>query len=133
MPALARREPELARAAIELIDAASHVYENNAQPEPLASLLTHVARRQFELGDTAAAKKRLESYLDTSEKNTINYSGDYALYLRKQNLERVAAELARGGQWSDSLAALVRFVERADLLRRRSPGRPDPATAARPA
>ncbi len=111
LPALSRREPELARAAMLVLDAASHVYENSGQPEPLTSLLVTMARRQFELGDAADAKKRLESFLEAAEKSTLNYGGDYPLYLRKQNLERVAAELARAGLWSEALTALGRFVD----------------------
>ena len=38
-------------------------------------------------------------------------AGDYPLYLRKQQLERVAAEYARAGLWADALAALGRFVD----------------------
>ena len=111
LPALERQEPELAKAAIEVLDAGAKTLENSGQPEPLGSLLLMLARRQFQLGDVAAGRSRLESYLEASEKSTLNYGGDYPLYLRKQNLERVAAEYARAGLWSDALLALGRFVD----------------------
>jgi len=111
LPALDRQEPELAKAAVEVLDACAKTLESSGQPEPLGSLLLRLARRQLQLGDAAAGRKRLEAYLEASEKSTINYGGDYPLYLRKQNLERVAAEYARAGLWTDALLALGRFVD----------------------
>ena len=70
-----------------------------------------LARRQFQLGDAPGGRKRLEAYLEAMEKNTVRYSGDYPLYLRKQQLERIAAEYARAGLWADALASLARFVD----------------------
>ena len=94
-----------------MLDAGVKGLENSGQPEPLGSLLLMLARRQFQLGDAAGGRKRLEAYLEASEKNTLNYGGDYPLYFRKQQLERVAAEFARAGLWTDALAALGRFVD----------------------
>ena len=111
LAALERPEPELASAAVVVLDAGVKSLENSGQPEPLGSLLLMLARRQFQLGDPAAGRKRLDAYLESSEKSTLNYGGDYPLYLRKQNLERVAAEFARAGLWTDALAALGRFVD----------------------
>ena len=111
LPALEGREPELATAAIDVLDACASSFESSGQPEPLGSLLLLLVRRQFERGDAAGGRKRLEAYLEANEKTTLNYSGDYPLYLRKQSLARVAAELARAGLWTDALAALGRFVD----------------------
>ncbi len=93
------------------MDAGAKAFENSGQPEPLASLMIRLARRQFELGDADGGRKRLEAFVEANEKSGINYGGDYPLYMRKQQLERVAAELARAGLWSDALAALARFVD----------------------
>ena len=71
LPALDRPEPELARAAIEVLDAGVKGFENSGQPEPLGSLLLMLARRQFQLGDAAGGRKRLEAYLEATEKNTL--------------------------------------------------------------
>ena len=111
LPALERPEPELARAALDSLDSSVKGFESSGQPEPLATLLLVLARRQFQLGDSAGAGKRLEAHLEAMEKNTVRYSGDYPLYLRKQQLERVAAEYARAGAWAQALAALARFVD----------------------
>ena len=111
IPALDRPQPEVASAAIDVLDAAVKGMESASQPDPLASLLLMLARRQFQLADTAGGRKRLDAYLEAMEKNTIRYGGDYPLYLRKQQLERVAAELVRAGLWAEALEALGRFVD----------------------
>ncbi|MFI5456257.1 MAG: DUF1583 domain-containing protein [Isosphaerales bacterium] len=109
LPALDR--PELAAPALEILDSSIKGFESTGQPEPLGTLLVILARHQFKLGDAAGGRKRLDAYLEAMEKNTIRYGGDYLLYLRKQQLQRVAAELARAGLWTDALAALGRFVD----------------------
>ena len=111
LPALDRAEPELAKAALEIIDVSVKGFESSGRPEPLGTLLLVLARRQFQLGDAAGAGKRLEAYLEAQEKTTLRYGGDYPVYLRKQQLERVAAEFARAGAWTEALAALARFVD----------------------
>ena len=50
IPALDRPQPELATAAIGLLDSAAKGMETANQPEPLASLLLILARRQFRAG-----------------------------------------------------------------------------------
>ena len=45
LPALERQEPELAKAAIEVLDAGAKTLENSGQPEPLGSLLLMLAHR----------------------------------------------------------------------------------------
>ena len=111
IPALYRPQAELASAAIGILDSAVKGMETPNQPEPLASLLLILARRQFQLGDAAGGRKRLDAYLAAMEKSTIRYGGDYPLFLRKQQLQRVAAELVRAGLWSDALETLGRFVD----------------------
>jgi hypothetical protein len=98
---------------MEVLDACTKGLENtnNVQGEPLASLLVMMARRQFQLGDAAGGRKRLDAYLEVADKNTTRYAGDYPLYLRKQQLQRVAGEFVRAGLWSDALAALARYVD----------------------
>ncbi len=80
-------------------------------PEPLASLLLIVARRQFQLGENSAGRKQLEAYLESAEKSSVRYAGDYVMYVRKQQLERVAGEYARAGLWADAMATLGRFLD----------------------
>ena len=95
IPGLFRPEAELAAVAIGVVDSAAKGMETANQPEPLASLLLILARRQFELGDAAGGRKRLDAYLAAMDKSTIRSAGDYPLLLRKQQLHRVAAELVR--------------------------------------
>ncbi len=111
LPALGRHEPALAGAALDVLDTCVKGLETSGQPEPLGTLLLVLARRQFQLGDAPGGRKRLEAYLEAMEKNTVRYAGDYPLYLRKQQLERIAAEYARAGLWTDALASLARFVD----------------------
>ena len=111
LPALVHRDPEVAKAAVGVLDAAAKGLETAGQPEPLGSLLVLLARTEFQLGDAAGGRKRLEAYLESTEKSAVRYAGDYPLYLRKQQLERVAAEFARAGLWRDALAALGRFLD----------------------
>ncbi len=111
MPALDRPRPEVSKAAMDVLDGCAKGLESNYQPEPLATLLVLLARRQFEAGDIAGARKRLESYMEAMEKNASRYSGDYSLMIRKQHLERVASEYARAGLWTDALTALGRFAD----------------------
>jgi len=111
IPALDRPQPEVAAAAMRALDASTKAFENAVQPEPLASILLLLARRQFKKGDAADGRNRLDAYLETMERNTTRYSGDYSIYVRKQQYERVAAEFARAGLWTDALAALARFVD----------------------
>ena len=111
IPALDRPQPEVAAAAMGALDSCTKAFENSVQPEPLASILLILARRQFKKGDDTGGRKRLDAYLDAMDRNTIRYSGDYPVYLRKQQFERVAAEFARAGLWTDALAALARFVD----------------------
>jgi hypothetical protein len=111
IPALEDGRPEVGAAAMGALDACTKAFENAVQPEPLASLLLLLARRQFQKGDAASGRKRLDAYLEANERNTIRYGGDYPLYLRKQQLQRVAAEFARAGLWTDALTNLGRFVD----------------------
>jgi predicted Zn-dependent protease len=111
IPALEHRAPDVAKAAVLVLDACSKGLETTGQPEPVSSLLLLLARRQFQLDDQAGARKHLEAYLESAEKNTIRYGGDYVLYVRKQQLERVADEYARAGLWADAMASLGRFLD----------------------
>ncbi len=112
LPALERPQPELAAAALDVLDACAKGFESSYEPEPLATLLILLARRQFQLGDAPGGRKRLDAYIETMEKNASRYGGgDYPVLLRKQQYQRVASEYARAGLWPDSLAALGRFVD----------------------
>ena len=51
LPALDRSEPELAKAALEILDVSVRGFESSGRPEPLGTLLLVLARRQFQLGD----------------------------------------------------------------------------------
>ncbi len=103
--------PEVAKAASRLLGSCTKGLETSGGPEPLASLLLMLARRQFQLGEAAAGRKQLEAYLESAEKSSVRYAGDYVMYVRKQQLERVAGEYARAGLWADAMATLGRFLD----------------------
>ena len=111
IPALEHRAPEVAKAALSLLDSCTKGLDTSGGPEPLASLLLMLARRQFQLGENAAGRKQLEAYLESAEKSSVRYAGDYVMYVRKQQLERVAGEYARAGLWADAMASLGRFLD----------------------
>ncbi|MGP0063330.1 MAG: DUF1583 domain-containing protein [Isosphaeraceae bacterium] len=112
LPALGRPQPELATAALDVLDGCAKGFESANQPEPLGTLLILLARRQFQLGDAPGGRKRLDAYIETMEKNASRYGGgDTPILLRKQQFQRVASEYARAGLWADALAALGRFVD----------------------
>jgi tetratricopeptide (TPR) repeat protein len=111
IPALDRPQPEVAAAALEALAASIKSFESSTLGEPLGSILLLLARRQFKKGDHDGGRKRLDAFLEAMERNTVRYGGDYGVYVRKQQLQRVAAEFARAGLWTDALAALGRFVD----------------------
>ncbi len=53
----------------------------------------------------------MQNYQNVLMRSMGNYGGDYGLYVRKQNLQKVAAEYARAGQWSDALDVLGQLVD----------------------
>ena len=63
------------------------------------------------LAKQAAGRKQLEAYLESAEKSSVRYAGDYVMYVRKQQLERVAGEYARAGLWADAMSTLGRFLD----------------------
>lgn len=111
LPAIDRRQAEISKEALAVLDGCTRGFETNYQPEPLGSLLILLARRQSELGDTAGVRKRLDAYTEAMEKNASRYSGDYSLFVRRQYLQRVASEFARESLWSDALTALGRYAD----------------------
>ena len=112
LPALKWPQPEVASVATEVLASCAKGFEGSAQPEPLATLLLLLARRQFQLGDAPGARQRLEAYIETMEKNASRYGGgDHPVLLRKQQFQRVASEYARAGLWRDALAVLGKFVD----------------------
>ncbi len=110
LPALEGSDSKVAKAALDVLDSCAKGLDSTGQSEPVASLLLLLARRQFSTGDESGGRKRLETYLEATEKNTVRYAGDYSLYVRKQNLERVAGEYAQAGLWADALLTLGRFL-----------------------
>ncbi len=55
LPALERPQPELARAAVDVLDGCVKGFESGYQPEPIGTILVLLARRQLQLGDVAGA------------------------------------------------------------------------------
>lgn len=109
LPAMAR--PATANASLSLLDLCLKPLQTPTVIEPAASLVMVMARRQFELGDTDGGRKRLNEYTELNDRNGTRYAGDYPLFLRKRVLQRVAAELARFGRWTEVLDTLGRFAD----------------------
>ncbi len=109
LPALER--PETRDVALAVLDACVKSHEGTEPPESVKSLLLVMARRQFQAGDVAGGRKRLEQYLEAGDRSNVRYAGDYPLYLRKQALRTIAAEYAHAGLWAEVLQALGDFVD----------------------
>jgi len=110
LPALDRDATR--KAALGVLEPAVRGFEGPNAREPLGSLLLILARNEFRSGDSSAGRKRLGEYLDVMERSMAQYyGGDYALYQRKVQLQRVANEFARAGLWTDALEWLGRFVD----------------------
>lgn len=111
LPALDR--PESRRAALEVMEiGAKGLVGGDPDESPAGPIMLTIARQFFAAGDPDAARKRLDAYVETLERDSgVNYGGDYALYMRKNNLKSVAGEYARVGDWAGGLEQLGRFLD----------------------
>ncbi len=109
LPALGHPDPDVATAALEVLDLCIPGYTD--KPEPLGTLSILMARRQFELMRPALGRKRLEKYLVSAERIAVRSSGDAYVALRRQAIQRVAAESVHAGLTIDALTTLGRLVD----------------------
>lgn len=112
LPALDR--PGALKPALAVMEVGAKAFGGGGDPEnnPAGPLMLMIARRHFDAGDVESARRRLDSYAETLERDAgVYYGGDYALYVRKNNLRTVAGEYARVGDWSRALEQLGNFVD----------------------
>ncbi|HQU42837.1 MAG TPA: hypothetical protein PK867_08490, partial [Pirellulales bacterium] len=113
LPAL--DDAELAPKAVGIVETAAK--NLSAQPnqqsndEPAASLLLLLARHQLRHGAVEAGRKSLFDYLAVCQQMNVRYSGDYGIYRRKQQLAKVAIELATAGQFDEALDMLGQYAD----------------------
>jgi tetratricopeptide (TPR) repeat protein len=103
--------PETAAPARAVLELAVKNLASRSESEPLADLHCVLAHADFKANRVAEGRKQMQNYQNVLMRNIGNYGGDYGLYVRKQNLQKVAAEYARAGQWSDALDLLGQFVD----------------------
>jgi tetratricopeptide (TPR) repeat protein len=103
--------PEAAGPAIALLERAVKNLASSPGTEPLAGLRLALAHAHFAAGRDAEGRKQVQEYQGVLLRNMPNYGGDYGLYVRKQNLQKVASEYARAGQWAETLDILGQFVD----------------------
>ena len=109
LPALAI--PEAEAAARSVLEAATTNLVSSAAEGAAVRLDFLLARAHFAAGRPAEGRQRVQAALEALERATAagqsayrNYG--YAFQTRRQNLQVVAAEYARGGQWDEALEAL---------------------------
>ena len=113
LPAL--DDGELAPKAVGIVETAAK--NLSAQPnqqsndEPAASLLLLLARHQLRHGAVEAGRKSLLDYLAVCQQMNVRYTGDYGIYRRKQQLAKVATELATAGQFDEALDMLGQYAD----------------------
>lgn len=112
IPALGRPEAEVVGAAQEVLDRVLKSFAaGNQSLEPLATLSLLSARLQLDRGDMAGGRRRLDAFLDTMEQVAAGSGVDASLRIRKQQIERAAAEYARAGLWDLALEILGRHAD----------------------
>ncbi|HEX7376189.1 MAG TPA: hypothetical protein VF278_03710, partial [Pirellulales bacterium] len=113
LPAL--NDKELATKAVSIVELAaknlSAQVNQSSNDEPVASLLLLLARHQLRHGAAAAGRKSLDDYLAVCQQMNVRYVGDYGIYRRKQQLAKVAAELAVAGQLDPALDMLGQVAD----------------------
>ncbi|MDR3638922.1 MAG: DUF1583 domain-containing protein [Isosphaeraceae bacterium] len=98
-------------AALPVIERAVANLSGRSGTEPLAGLQLALAQAHYDAGQANAGRKNVQEYQAVLMRTMPNYGGDYGLYVRKQNLQKAAAEFARFGQWADALDVLGQFVD----------------------
>ncbi|HVC99333.1 MAG TPA: DUF1583 domain-containing protein, partial [Pirellulales bacterium] len=120
---------ERSSTALSLLESAAKGLAKQAEANPgdqrYGQLLLALARVRFKRGGADAGRKHLQEFLVSHERTNARYSGDYGVYLRKQQLQQVAMEFAKAGLLDDTLEALGRF---ADTPRTRTSDPPAGAT-----
>jgi tetratricopeptide (TPR) repeat protein len=111
LPALEVKES--AESASRVVESSIARIASTDQEEPAGSLLIRLARHELSNGRTAEGRKHLQEFLTRTEQATsrVRYSGDYALYIRRNQLARVAGEFAKGGQLDDALDLLGQYAD----------------------
>ncbi len=104
-------DPKAGAKALAVLTQATNNLANTSGTEPLSSLRRTLAHAHFAAGNAEEGRKQLREYQAVLMRTMPNYGGDYGLYVRKQNIQKVAAEYARSGQWADTLNALGEFVD----------------------
>ncbi|HEX7447792.1 MAG TPA: DUF1583 domain-containing protein, partial [Pirellulales bacterium] len=113
LPALA--DDELAPKAIAIVETAAKNLaaqtNQNSNDEPAASLLMLVGRHQLRHGDAEAGRKHLLDYLAVCQQMNMRYVGEYGVVRRKEQLAKVATELALADQLDEALDMLGQFSD----------------------
>jgi hypothetical protein len=106
------QEPETRPQALAVLDSVVNSLDADDTIEGNSQWITlMIAREYLRSKDVENARKRLRSYLDSTERLAGRYGGDYILYLRKYALHAAALEFARGGALEDALELLGRFAD----------------------
>ncbi len=102
---------EAAEAAGRVLESSIARIGSTDQEEPAGSLLIRLARHEMANGHQPEGRKHLLEFLTRSERSATRYSGDYGLYLRRNQIARVAGEFAKGGQLDDALDLLGQYAD----------------------
>lgn len=112
--ALASLEREtVGAAALPVVELATDRIAEKAQHnvDPAGGLMLRIVSYHLEHNDAAAARKRAQQYLDFGQRQYASYNGDYGIYQRKQQVQRLASEYAQAGLMADVLDMLGQYAD----------------------
>ena len=109
LPALAT--PETEAAARPVLDTATASFAAAGAEEAAIKVTMTLARRDFAAGRAEEGRKLIRSALEALDRATASGQSAYRYWgggfqTRRENLQVVAAEYARGGQWTEAIEAL---------------------------
>ena len=127
LPALATAATE--KAATAVIEQATTTYIAAGNEDAAGKLQVALARRCFASGRVEEGRKIVRSYLETLDRATAAGQSSYRYYggifrTRRENLQVVALESARGGQWDDAMDFLGQTADLPPTSLRTNPGAP---------
>ncbi len=118
LPALAN--PETEAAARPVLEASTTNFVSSAAEGAAVKVQLALARRHYAARRVEEGRKRVQATLEALERATASGQSAYRYYgygyqTRRENLQVIAAEYARAGQWDDAMEALGQSADSPNL------------------